>query len=76
MCGAQARAAQAADAPLRIDLALDHPGPFEHPQVARDGRCRHLERLAEFADAGRASGQAGQDGTPRRVGKGGKSGTE
>src|SRR6516225_4077573 len=50
----------------------DQPGPFQHLDVLRDGRKRHLERLGELVDGRPAFGEAGEDRPPSRAGQGGK----
>src|SRR5262245_23500205 len=40
--------------PLRLAAAHDEPGTLEHPQVLRDRRPAHVERLRELGDGGRA----------------------
>src|SRR5262252_5229417 len=48
------------------------PGPFQHLDVFRDRRKRHLERLGELVDGRAAFCEAGEDRSPRRVGQGGE----
>src|SRR5262249_7953330 len=54
-------------------LTPDHqPGPFQHLDVFRDGRKRHLERLGELVDGRPAFCKTGEDRSPGRVGQGGE----
>ncbi|MBN9579966.1 MAG: hypothetical protein J0G37_00415 [Afipia sp.] len=51
----------------------DQPGVAEHIEVFHDGGQRHRERLRQFADGdGFAALKFRQQGTPRRIGNGGK----
>ena len=62
--------------PLRLAPARDQAGALEHPQVLRDGRHAHVERLGELGDRALARGQPRQDRPAGRVGEGGKRGAE
>src|SRR5215470_8923357 len=48
------------------------PGPFQHLDVFRDRRKRHLERLGELVDGRPAFCETGEDRSPGRVGQGGE----
>ena len=49
---------------------------FEDPQVLRDCRHAHVERLGELGDRAFARGKTGKNGPPRRIGEGGEGGAE
>src|SRR5215470_11426702 len=60
--------------PVLGSLAPHHqPGPFQHLDVFRDRRERHLERLGELVDGRPAFCETGEDRSPCRVGQGGES---
>src|SRR5215467_3944441 len=46
------------------------PGLFQHLDVLRDGRKRHLERLGELVHRRCACCETGEDRSPRRIGQG------
>src|SRR5439155_16985621 len=50
----------------------DQPRPFEHLDVLRDGRQRHVEGLGEVVDVCFALREARQNRSPRRVGQRGE----
>src|SRR6516162_3142447 len=59
--------------PVLGSLTPHHqPGPFQHRDVFRDRRKRHLERLGELVDGRPAFCETGKDRSPRRVGQGGE----
>src|SRR6516225_4795712 len=59
--------------PVLGSLTPHHqPGPFQHLDVLRDRRKRHLKRLSELVDGRPAFCQTGEDRSPRRVGQGGE----
>src|ERR1700704_4837841 len=58
--------------PLRLASALDPARALEHLQVLGDGGQADLEGLGQFHDRGFPRGEAREDGTPRRIGEGGK----
>jgi hypothetical protein len=51
-------------------------GPLQHPQVLRDCRQRHVERLGQLGDRPVAAGQPGQDGAAGGVGDGEECGVQ
>jgi hypothetical protein len=52
-----------------VALAHHEPRALEHAHVPRDGRRRHLERLGELADGGRAGRKALQHMAASGVGE-------
>jgi hypothetical protein len=52
------------------------PGVFEHTQVPRNRRQRHLERFGQFAGGRLATGQTFEHAAPDRIGQSRKSDVE
>jgi len=52
-----------------IDSAIDQAGVFEHLNMSRDRRQRHIERSGEFGHHGWAFSQSGEQRPPRSVRK-------
>src|SRR6185503_13358686 len=60
---------EAAAMDAAVARAAEQPGGLEHLEVLGDRRRRHVEGLAEIADAGLALRQPRDDRTARRVGE-------
>src|SRR6185437_9460640 len=54
---------------LGVPAARDQPRAFQHPQVLRDGREAHIERLRQLADGRRSLGEAGEHGPSGGIGE-------
>jgi len=52
-----------------VALANEQTRIFEHANMFRDRRQRHLERFGELADGALAGRQSGQHGATRRIGQ-------
>src|SRR5687768_533021 len=63
------RRLEPAGAPLRITTTGDEARPLEHPQVLRNCRTAHGERLGEFLHRSLPRCQLGQDGATGGVGE-------
>jgi len=74
VCIAHRVGAQPADAPARVDFALDQPRIGQYSQVLRDGGPGNVERAGEFTDGRRALGQPREDCAAGRVGQGSENG--
>src|SRR3954454_8279149 len=62
--------------PLRVASARDEAGALEHAQVLRHGRQAHVEGVREIRHRLLARREPREDRAPRRIGEGGKRGTE
>ena len=60
---------QAAVMRAAFDTPRHQAGRFEHPQMLRDGRQRHLKRRRQLRHRCFAFGQARQQRAPRAVGQ-------
>jgi hypothetical protein len=61
---------------LSFLAAGDQAGPFEHPQMPRHRRHRHLERFGELADRKLAGHQTGEDRPAGWIRQGGEGGAQ